>query len=161
MTKDILGIYPMHETTFTLGLFKSIPFEDRTITYFESHKGAHTRFSEALDVMLDDKWSLYDMFHGLCLLYASYFISENPEWTPMVLKNKSTGRLTHVFLTKELNGATLFADARGITDNPLEFFDDYKFSKKTLYVERTDKLPELDFDDMLKYKKAYDIIYNT
>lgn len=50
-----------------------------------------------------------------------------------------TNRLIHAFAIKKTeDGRFLFADARGYTDNVLDFFTDFRFSKSNMSLEPAD-----------------------
>ena len=106
--------------------------------------------------------TLIDMFHGSCMLYMSYFITLNPDWTPMKLyRTENVDKIIHVFAIKKIHDVTYFADARGITDDCALFFKEYLCLKDIITIEKIYDLPELDFEDMLIFKKAYDMIYKN
>lgn len=96
----------------------------------------NTNFANAMDIELNcKKFTLFELFHGLCYPYLSLFLSLNPEWKPMLLVRQHHfcgGKLVHAFAYKFLeDGTCLFADARGYNDNLAEFLDDFYFSKDT------------------------------
>ena len=70
-------------------------------------------------------------------------------------------KINHVFAIKKIHDVTYFADARGITDDCALFFKEYLCSNYKMNIEKIHTLPELEFEDMLIFKKAYDIIYKN
>lgn len=98
---------------------------------------------------------LFDFFHGYCWYYAKYFQTKNPEWkTISLIRNTFWKTNIHTFCTKQEKNKTLFADARGITDDPTEFFQDYTFSKNIYIQEDNTKM------DPGWYTKDYQIAYD-
>lgn len=164
MVQDILNYFELKTTGYTHGLFNT-KLTDRPWSndINKTTSGvSYTQFIDAKKHKLTNTISLLDVFHGLCAFYMSYFITMNPDWIPMkIYRPECINSLIHSFAIKEINGITYFADARGITDNCIDFFSDYRFSKKTMQLTKIDNLPELDYDDMLIMKKAYDIIYHN
>lgn len=163
MTKDILLYFPLKTKNVRYGLFKT-PVSDRQYTGGLKRKlyGVNgTYYNDALDIGIGDNYTLLDMFHGWCVPYAKYFTERNPDWSIMELeKYHSYKRVNHAFAVKYLrDGRILYADARGITDNVLEFFEDFTMSKDTMHV-----FPlrvKLDCYPVSKsiFKNAYEKIY--
>lgn len=138
MTEDILLYFPLNTKNVRYGLFKK-PLSGRKYTGGISNRlyGVNgTYYADALKISIGEDYTLLDMFHGYCLPYAKYFTEKNPDWEIMELQKYHTyKRINHVFAVKHLkDGRTLFADARGITDDVLEFFEDFVMSKKTMKV---------------------------
>ena len=122
-----------------------------------SHGVSYTQYEDAMKISFGSM-SLFDYFHGSCWYYAKYFQHKNPEWkTISLLRGNWRDSIVHTFCIKQLGDKTLFADARGITDDPVEFFSDFSFSKNSHIVEDTDEM-ELSWFGK-DYKKAYDFIF--
>ena len=162
MKKDILKYFDLITNDFSYGLFEK-KLKDRTWNEINNIQfDPKTQFIDAKSYTVYDNITLLDMFHGLCAFYMSYFITKNPDWTPMELYHFETRKqIIHIFAIKQINNVTYFADARGITDNCIEFFSDYNFSKNKMHIHKITHLPELDYDDMILMKKAYDMIYKN
>lgn len=162
MVNDILNYYDLKTNNYRKGLFETYspnqPWSDEVKK--SQHGVSYTQFIATKNIHITDTITLLDMFHGLCYTYLSYFITMNPDWTPVELRRTNFWTtLIHAYATKEINGVTYFADARGISDNCLDFFNDYRFSKNNMSINHIHDLPELTYEDSLIMKKAYDIIY--
>ena len=163
MTKDILAFFDLNTIGYTTGLFR-IPLSKRSWSnnIKKSKNGvSYTQFIDAKEIKISNEITLLDMFHGKCDIYTSYYIEKNPDWTPMeLLRVDAWNKINHVFAVKKLaDGRILFADARGITDNFLDFFEDFKFSKKNMAIKKVDRLTELTDIDRVISKKAYELVY--
>ena len=119
----------------------------------------YTYFPEAMDIPLGCRATLFDMLHGYCWFFAKYFQHKNPEWEVISAVGIVDGRefVVHTFLTKRENGIRLFADARGITDNPDEFFTEFDPSKATQFKKDVEEMPLEWFNE--SYSKAYRHIF--
>ena len=164
MTKDILQYYNLISHNYNKGLFEK-HVADRTWSneVKKSKNGvSYTQFIDAKDMMITNDLSLLDMFHGLCHTYMAYFITMNPDWKPMQMRRLNFwNTLIHAYAVKTIGDITYFADARGVTDNCLDFFNDYRFAKNNMIIEPVRDLPELTYEDSRVLKKAYDIIYHN
>lgn len=157
MVEDILKFYPLKSRGYKKGLFATHKNEWVNIGGLN-----RTQFIEAKEIKIDKDITLLDMFHGYCVLFMSYFITKQPSWNVMLLERPdSFQKIVHCFATKTINGVTYFADARGITDNCLEFFSDFRFCKDNMNIKEFKKLPELSYEQMLWMKKSYDIIFDS
>ena len=140
---------------YKTGLFKAIPFDKRDDlvepSLEERYGITHTRYSDAMEILLDNGITLFDMFHGKCELFLSYFLLVNPKWSGMILKKGS--RRIHAFAMKSDGKKILFADARGITDNIDEFLDD--FETKNTHIESFDISTDLVMQEKALCEKAY------
>ena len=163
MTKDILQFFPLNSKGEVKGLFKTPlserPWSDKVKK--SVHGVSYTKFYDANEIKLSDENTLLDMFHGWCKDFMVYFSKKNPDWSPCLLRRDGFYQsLVHAFCYKKLeDGRILFADARGITDNCLDFFDDFRFSKNNMQliaVEDIEKQVINHYDDC---KKAYEYVF--
>ncbi len=150
MIKDILPYFPFCGNNVAYGLFER-PINQRTKMMGLSKKyGVNaTYYPDAKDIKLSDEITLLDMFHGYCTIYAKFFNDKHPEFETMMLErtNSFWNITNHVFCVKHLdNGICIFADARGLSDNPLEFFADYSFCKNNMNIYPLN----IEFQDVLK-----------
>ncbi len=144
--KDFLKMFPMpQKTKVYTGLFEN--FSDREWSDIPnkcSHGVSYTKYEDAIDVHVSICLTLFDMFHGKCWYFAQYFKNINPDWEIVqILRGNFWNEIVHTFCIKKVNGITYFADARGITDDPEVFFEDYSCSKNAYIVHNN---PELDSD---------------
>ena len=140
------------------GLFEK-KMADRNIMrgLSELHQGCtYPYFSEAMDIPLGCGATLFDMFHGYCWFFAKYFQHKNPGWEAISAVDDKEF-IIHTFLTKRENGIRLFADARGVTDNPEEFFTEFNLSKATRFQKDTEEMPLEWFNE--SYNNAYRHIF--
>lgn len=168
MITDILTYYPSNGQTVSLGLFQT-PLADRPWTYHlaKSKYGViKSQFTDAMTISLSEDLSLFDLFHGYCGAFAEFFYKEHPSWTiKELIRENDWNTCNHIFLTKEMpDGKILFADARGITDDPLIFFNDYSFSKNNMDIITMNSMTpdnKLDKKLMQACKTAHDIIFHN
>lgn len=162
MTKDILTYFPLNSKNEVLGLFEK-PLNQR---YWSNRPKksingvSYTQFPDAYEIVLSNKNTLFEMFHKNCWNFMTYFKSQNPEWIAYELRRETFySTLIHAFCCKKLeDGRILFADARGITDNCLDFFEDFNFSKDSMVLKEVNILePHNPLED--DCKKAYEYIY--
>ena len=163
MTKDILQFFPLNSNGEVKGLFETPlsqrPWSDQVKKSI--HGVSYTKFYDANDVKLSEKNTLLDMFHGWCKDFMFYFYKKNPDWTPCLLRRDGFYQsLVHAFCFKILeDGRILFADARGITDNCLDFFDDFKFSKNNMQLIYPKDIKDVvinNYDDCVRaYKHIF------
>lgn len=168
MLEDILAFYPNNSKNVATGLFKT-PVASRIYCNPDNYMSKSTTgytstfYSDAYSIKINDNLTLLDIFHGCCYDFALYFVSKHPDWKVMELTRPDSffNKCNHVFAIKETDdGRTLFADARGITDNPLEFFHDYKYSKHNMDISPIDTTNLTLSDNSIDVcQKAYDIIY--
>ena len=86
--------------------------------------------------------TMFDYLHRYCVYFANYFQSLNPEWTRVIMRRGTFyDTLIHSFCIKKVEGKTLFADARGITDDPETFFSDFACSASMHVNEYAEALP--------------------
>ncbi len=158
--KHFLAVYPKPEdpTTYT-GLFTT-----RTISRAWNDKPnksingvSYTLYGDAYRISCGPDASLFDFIHGRCAEFAYYFHEQNPDWKIVDMRRGNFwDSLIHSYCIKEIGGITYFADARGITDDPEEFFADFACSKD-MHVE--DYIPEEDEAVEEEVKKAYELIF--
>ena len=171
MIDDILQWFPFRGHKIQYGLF-STPIAKRELKCGLSRKTYgvdRTYYAEANDILLNDTTTLLDMFHGLCVPFTVYFTNRHPDFTPTVLERPCSfyNTTNHAFALKHLpNGICLFADARGITDDPIEFFSDYTFSKNNMAIKQLKIAPD-EYEDGHLFKPdqicktAYNIIFEN
>ena len=126
------------------------------------HGVSYTKFSDAMDIVVGEN-TLFDMFHGYCAYYAAAFNELHPDWEIMTIQRGNFWNSSvHTFCVKVEDGIRYFADARGITDDPAVFFDDFQCSKNAYLIEKIS-----DFSDELYQQlkpellAAYEKIYKT
>ena len=159
----LLSIYPKPESPHIYtGLFakplSEREWSDRPNKYYDGV--SYTRFADAYDVDLGMGLSLFTMFHGYCSYFADYFWYRNPDWTEVsMMRDSMLNPYIHTYCIKEVNGRTLFADARGITDDPETFFDDFTWGKD-MYIKKTPRNERVKKNWFSQaYSRAYDHIY--
>lgn len=161
MLQSILKHFDNKSNNYNTGLFSDYNIDRKWQHYLQyDYYDIPTQFIDSTNCKISKTLSLFDIFHGWCMVYLSYFITMNPDWTPVMITGKNE-TLYHAFATKTIENITYFADARGITDNALTFFTEYQNIHDTIKIQKITDLPELTFEDMLIMKKAYDIIYNN
>ena len=90
------------------------------------HGVSRTQYGDAMQIRLCDNLTLFEMFHKWCDPFAAYICKRNPDWKMVSLRRDTFyNSLIHAFAVKERESGTLYADARGITDDPEEFFLDF------------------------------------
>jgi len=161
--KHFLNKYPRPQNPCVYtGLFakplSEREWSDRPNKYKEGV--SYTQFADAYDIDLGLGLSLFNMIHGNCSYFADYFWYRNPDWKEMIMmRGTFWDTIIHVYCVKETDGKTLFADARGITDDPVTFFSDFTCSE-SMYVREVypkERVSETWFTDA--YRKAYEHIY--
>ena len=161
MLKDIYKFYdkPKNPTIYT-GLFQKRSTERTWSDRPNKTKGgvSYTLYAETMDIPCGDT-PLFRFFHGLCWTYAKFFQMKNPSWKIVsMIRDTFWQTNVHTYCIKRTNGKLLFADARGITDDPEEFFKDFRFSKN-VHIEEETEIP--DKNQFTKdYQVAYDLIYH-
>lgn len=160
MTEDILRFYPLNTKNFSTGLFKkSINNRALSDRPKKSIYGvSYTRYAEAFEMKIFEDISLFELFHKNCDDFAMTFYKKHPDWEIYELRRDTFyNSLVHVFAIKKLkDGRILFADARGITDNVIEFFDDFTFSK-SVYIKKTDIERDIPLEGICN--EGYKIIF--
>lgn len=164
MTEDILKFFPLNTNNECGGLFKT-SIKDRTWSDKPNknmHGVSYTKFPEAFDITYGPAGctQLFTMFHKNCYQYACLFLENNPDWTIYELQRDGFYHSTvHCFAVKRLpDGRNVFADARGYTDNPLEFFDDFKFSKTAHLLNITN---DARYEKYIPIKNIMQIAYEN
>lgn len=161
MVEDILKFYPLNTKNFSTGLFatplKNRPWSDRPKKSL--HGISYTQFEDAFEIKVTESLNLFDLFHGFCDDFAMYFKKLNPDWEIYALKRDSFNPLIHMYAIKHLeDGRILFADARGVTDNVLDFFRDFRFAKSA-FVEKVELVNDIPLENACKV--GYEKIYKT
>lgn len=157
--QDFLKMFPMPQSpkVYT-GLFKNFSdrvWSDKPNKY--DHGVSYTKYEDAMSIGVGEL-TLFDMFHGNCWCYAQYFKLMNPEWDIIqILRGNFWNTTVHTFCVKKVNEITYFADARGITDNPKVFFDDYSCSKDAYIKPQNLELELKCFKE--SYAQAYRYIF--
>ena len=123
------------------------------------HGVSYTKYADAMDIRCGNM-SLFGMFHGKCWYYAQFFKLQNPDWEIVNLMRAegSWNENIHTFCTKEQDGIRLFADARGVTDDPLVFIEDFNFGKGCRLIGEGDSLEPTWFGK--EYMEAYNYIFH-
>ena len=93
------------------------------------------RTSVSEQTWLGDGITLFDLYHGYCWYYAQFYRHLNPKWKMISLNSADKECIIHAFCTTMKNQKRLFADARGITDDPKKFFKDFGLNKKVIPEE--------------------------
>lgn len=120
------------------------------------HGVSYTKFADLMDLEIHGT-DPFCMFHGRCYQFAHYFAGETPGWTVTLIERGTFwNTLVHAFCTKEIDGKTYFADARGITDDPSVFFEDYECGKSAYPV--TEKRKDLNLQFQKPFETMYDYI---
>lgn len=118
---------------------------------------SYTQYADAMRISCGYGWSLFDFIHGKCGYFADYFHENNPDWKVInMMRGSSWGTMIHSYCIKEINGTTYFADARGITDDPETFFNDFTCSKEMYVVDNTQER-DTKYDKWCA--KAYEYTY--
>lgn len=135
------------------------------------HGVSATRYAEALDVKVGvdkagDDVALFDMFHGYCDGFAYYLAKKHPEWSIVTVRRDGFWkRLVHAFCVFWQDGHLCYADARGITDDPVEFFMDYSCGKEinvdVLELSQADEYFRTRPEMILVCQDAYQIVYGS
>ena len=108
------------------------------------HGVSRTKYGDAMQIRLCDNLTLFEMFHKWCDPFAAYICKRNPDWKMVSLRRDTFyNSLIHAFAVKERENGTLYADARGITDDPEEFFLDFNGTDMKVVYEA---MPHLLFD---------------
>lgn len=92
--------------------------------------------------------SVYDYLHGMCYEFATYLHLKMgyplvTVWNPDEVKNKLHVPLIHAFCIDNRFKKPLYIDARGITDDPIEFWSE--FENFCSYDPTTGKITYFDF----------------
>lgn len=150
MVEDILKFYSLNSEGFSFGLF-STPLGARSWSdkpMKSLHGVSYTQFDDAFSTKVSENLSLFDLFHGYCKDFAAYFAEKNPDWEIHSLTRDTFHQsLVHMYAVKKLSdGRLLFADARGVTDNVIDFFRDFRFGKDLILKveDRKELLSMLD-----------------
>ena len=123
------------------------------------HGVSYTKFGDVMDLEIPGTDPFY-MFHGRCYQFAHYFAGETTGWTVTIIERGNFwNTIVHAFCTKEINGKTYFADARGITDDPSVFFEDYDCSRNAYLVTEKQKDTDMEFRESVEI--MYDYIMDT
>ena len=157
--QDFLKMFPKPENpkvyTGLFGNFSERVWSDRPNKC--DHGVSYTKYEDAMNVHVG-KLTLFDMFHGNCWYYAQYFKLMNPDWDIIqILRGNFWNNAVHTFCIKKADNITYFADARGITDDPEVFFEDFSCSKEAYWQSQDLELEHKCFMD--SYEKAYRYIF--
>ena len=142
------------------GLFsKKVADHNPLCELSELHQGcSQTYYPEMMDESIGYGISLFDMLQGFCWYFAKFFQHKHPEWDVMSAIDNE-GNVVHAFLKKVENGTILFADARGITDDPDEFFSEFDMTNVSYIEKDTDEMPLSWFN--ASYENAYQLVFGT
>ncbi len=154
--KDVLRMFPMPKKPSVYTGFFQRRYEERDVQKENKCKCgvSYTRYGEMKNILCGNI-SLFSMLHGYCAYYADYFSYQQDGWEVKEIRRGEYGRINHAFCTKQIGGKTLFADIRGITDNPLEFFADFSIGRDNYCVsERDEDRMSITWFDK-NYKEAY------
>ncbi len=160
--KHILKVYPKpDEPTCYTGLFVK-PLKERQWSNKPNKNKcgvSYTQFADSMDMDCGAGYSLFDYIHGKCWYYAEYFQHKNPDWQRVCMRRgTSWDGLIHCYCIKKDGNRTLFADARGITDDPETFFSDFTCGMDMYVKEETEKETS---EYSMPVIKAYELIYKN
>ena len=130
------------------------------------HGVSWTLYEEAMDITFPDKngntESLFSFFHGSCWEYAMFLKKQHPDWKIRCIRRGTFwDPVIHAFCTFTKDGVLHFADARGITYDPKEFFSDF-VGGKTMYLESDETISKAVRDTRCASQclvQAYEKIY--
>ncbi len=119
------------------------------------HGVSYTQYDDAMDVQFG-KVTLFDLFHGRCWDYAKHFKEHHTGWEIVsLMRGNWADTIVHTFCIKNGDESILFADARGITDDPTEFFSDFVFGKDAYLKDEDDNESSDDLANECRQAMTY------
>ena len=98
-------------------------YRDLEELHLDGQEDADFGFLE--NVHVGDAYNLYDFLHGCCDQFAAALSDFYGYEIEYVVGND--GNLIHAYCVKEMaNGEVAYVDARGITADPVAFFDEFR-----------------------------------
>lgn len=141
MIKDIFELFPEQVKTIGTGLFSEKRSEFTKISegvrkYRKTRRTEkYTRYGDLAKYTVNPSCNLLDMLFGGCDDFAHVFVENNPQWRiGAAIREANYVSLIHVYAYRMENGRYLFADVRGISDDPGEFFSEFSLSKNSLRI---------------------------
>ncbi len=117
------------------------------------------RFLENIVVSADQ--NAFDYLHGLCPDFAAmlsdiygYAIETVRHWE----EEGCYGRLVHAYCVTEIQGETAYVDVRGITTDPVLFFEE--FENEITYDPRDDELWDLEGPATVEWWENKDALFD-
>ncbi len=86
-------------------------------------EGKDNGFGFLENIYVDGEYRLYDFLHGWCDEFAAALSDFYGYAVESVVDNTYT--LIHVYCVSEINGVKAFIDARGITTDAVEFYEEF------------------------------------
>lgn len=149
--QHFLAVYPMPENPSIYTGFFQKRWEDRAWSNKPNKCISGVSYTKYIEMenfpVGEDGLTMFDFLHGKCGYFSDYLHIKNPKWQVIdMMRGTFWNPMIHSYCVRTIGGKTYFADARGITDDPEEFFSDFTCGK-TMYISER-KAP----DECLAYK---------